>query len=164
MDAVIEFPVIAAHDLEGRDLVLPEAFVGLRNVVIVAFRRHHQELVDSWIPWLEEQSRNDADLRFYELPTISRIWNPVRSFIDGGMAAAIRTPKILQRTLTIYGDVRRLTAPLGITDRATISLFLVDDEGHVHWSGAGPYTEATGRELGQALDLNREQSESNDGF
>ena len=164
MGAVIEFPVIAARDLEGRDLVLPEAFAGLRNVVLVAFRRHHQELVDSWIPWLEEQSRNDVALRFYELPTISRIWNPVRSFIDGGMAAAIRTPKILQRTFTIYGDVRKLTAPLVITNRSTISLFLVDEEGHVHWTGAGPYTDGTARELGHALDLNREQSESKDGL
>jgi hypothetical protein len=93
--------------------------------------------VDSWVPWFEEQARVDPGLRFYELPTIGRIWAPVRNFIDGGMAAAIREPEILKRTLTIYGDVNRVTRPLGIEDRSTIALLLVDGSGEVLWRGGG---------------------------
>jgi hypothetical protein len=86
MQTGVAFPRLAARNLEGLDVRLPVAFAGERNVVIVAFQRKHQDLVDSWVPWLEEHAVADPGLCFYELPTIGRIWAPVRNMIDGGMA------------------------------------------------------------------------------
>ena len=149
------FPDIAARDLQGKDVQLPAGFSGERNVVIIAFQRNHQSLVDSWVPWLEEQAAADTGLSFYELPTIGRMWAPARRFIDGGMAAAIREPVILQRTLTIYGDVTRLTRPLGIVDRSTISVLLVDATGSVRWQGSGAFDGETARELEVELKVAR---------
>jgi len=146
------FPRLLARDLEGRDRWLPEAFSGERNVVLVAFQRRHQELVDSWLPWLEARSSQDAGLRFFEVPTIARIWAPVRNFIDGGMAAAIPDPAVRRRTLTLYGDLSRLTGPLQITDRQTITVLLVDRGGQVRWSGTGGYDETRAGELAVALE------------
>jgi len=145
------FPRIEARDLEGRDVVLPDAFDGDRNVVIVAFRREHQGLVDSWIPWLEERAAHDPGLRFYELPTIARLWAPMRGFIDGGMATAIKDPTVLRRTLTVYGDRTRLTDPLGIGDRGTVTILLVDADGTVRWTGSGGFVQATVDGLDAAL-------------
>lgn len=145
------FPQVLARNLEGVDVELPDGFAGARNVVVVAFQRQHQGLVDSWVPWFEAQAAKDPGLRFYELPTIGRIWAPVRNFIDGGMAAAIRDPVILQRTLTIYGDVNRVTRPLGIDDRSTIALLLVDGSGHVLWQGHGGFDGAVATELEAVL-------------
>lgn len=147
----VAFPTLAARNLEGIGVDVPDAFEGERNVVIVAFQRHHQDLVDSWVPWLEARAEADPGLRFYEVPTIGRIWAPVRNFIDGGMAAAIREPVILRRTLTVYGDINRLTNPLGIEDRTTIALLLVDGAGQVRWAASGPFDEAVAVELDQAL-------------
>lgn len=152
------FPTIDARNLEGLGVTLPGAFEGQRNVVIVAFQRNHQDLVDTWVPWLEKRSATDADLRFYEVPTIGRIWAPVRNFIDGGMAAAIREPVILQRTLTVYGDVNRLTRPLGIEDRSTIAVLLVDPDGTVRWQGSGGFDPDTAAELDKALRASRRRS------
>jgi hypothetical protein len=152
------FPCIAARNLQGLDVTLPDAFDGERNVVLVAFHRNQQDLVDSWVPWLDKRSTTDPGLRFYEVPTIGRIWAPVRNFIDGGMAASIREPVILQRTLTIYGDVSRLTRPLGIEDRSTISIFLVDDSGTVRWHGSGGFDPDTARGLDNALRASRSRS------
>lgn len=151
MSSEVTFPDVGARDLEGLDVRLPEAFVGDRNVVIVAFQRQHQSLVDSWLPWLEARTATDPGLRFYEVPTIGRVWAPMRRFIDGGMAAAIRVPEILQRTLTVYGDVSRLTRPLGIEDRSTIALVLTDRVGRVTWSGSGGFDESVAAELERAL-------------
>ena len=151
MPSSAPFPRVDARDLEGRDVSLPDAFAGDRNVVIVAFRRNQQALVDSWVPWLEEHATQDPGLRFYELPTIARIWAPVRPMIDGGMAAAIRDPVVLRRTLTIYGDVHRLTRPLGIEDRSTVALFIVDGKGAVRWSGDGGFDATTSLEIEAAL-------------
>ena len=83
------FPNIRARNLEGLDVELPDAFVGDRNIVAIAFQRDHQRLVDSWLPWFEHAAFSDARLRFYEVHTIGRIWSPVRYFIDWGMSAAI---------------------------------------------------------------------------
>jgi hypothetical protein len=145
------FPHLQARNLEGLGVDLPGAFAGDRNLVAVAFRREHQSLVDSWVPWFDQHAAVDPGLRFYEVPTIGRIWAPVRKVIDGGMASAIRNPVILQRTLTVYGDVNRVTRPLGIEDRSTIALLLVDASGQVLWRGAGGFTTALAHDLETAM-------------
>lgn len=155
MSAGRAFPGLRARNLEGRDVDLPDAFVGERNIVVVAFQRNHQTLVDSWLPWFEQQAATDLDLRFYELPTIGRIWAPARRFIDGGMAAAIRDPVVLQRTFTIYGDVNRVTGPLGIGDRSTITVLCVDRSGSVLWRGEGGFGASLAHDLEQVLAAHR---------
>jgi hypothetical protein len=157
MNALGAFPVIRARNLQGLDVELPTAFVGDCNIVVVAFQRNHQELVDSWVPWFEQQAAVDPGLRFYELPTIGRIWAPVRRFIDGGMAAAIREPLILQRTFTIYGDLDRVTGPLGIKDRSTVSVFCVDRSGQVLWRGVGGYSEEHALEIESVISAHRSE-------
>lgn len=131
--------------------MLPAAFTGERNVVIVAFQRQHQSLVDSWVSWLEEAVTRDPGLAFYEVPTIASMWAPVRSLIDGGMAAAIRTPTILQRTLTVYGNTRSFAQALKIQSRSTITLFVVTRDGLVHWSCTGGFATASATALQQVL-------------
>lgn len=147
----VVFPCIDARNLQGVDVQLPAAFEGEHNVVLIAFQRNHQSLVDSWVPWLEQQAAADPTLRRYEVPNIGRIWAPARRFIDGGMASAIRVPEILQRTLTVYGDVSRLTQPLGIDDRSTIAVVLVDAEGTAGWTGKGGFDPTLAADLAQAL-------------
>ena len=108
-------------------------------------------LVDSWVPWLERRAATDPGLRFVELPAIGLQWQPARAAIDGGMAAAIRDKAVRRRTLTVYTDVRRVTAPLGIDDRSTIWLCLVDRAGRVAWRGSGGFDPATAAALDTAL-------------
>ena len=145
------FPHLRARNLEGLDVDLPGGFAGERNIVAIAFRRSHQSLVDSWVPWFDEHADDDPGLRFYEVPTIGRIWAPARNFIDGSMASAIGDPTILQRTLTVYGDVSRLTRPLDIDDRSTIAVLVVDRSGRVLWSASGGFSEPLAHELETAL-------------
>jgi hypothetical protein len=145
------FPRLTARDLDGREVMLPAGLPGDWNVVIIAFRRQHQELVDSWVPWLEERAAAIPGLRFAELPAIGLQWQPARPVIDGGMAAAIRDQQTRRRTLTVYTDLRRVTASLGIGDRSTIWLFLVDRAGHVRWHGSGGWDAAVAAELAGKL-------------
>jgi hypothetical protein len=145
------FPRLAACDLDGREVALPAGLPGEWTVVIIAFRREQQELVDSWVPWLEQRAAVDPRLGFVELPAIGLRWQPARPVIDGGMAAAIRDQKTRQRTLTVYTDIRRVTGPLGIPDRGTIWLFLVDRAGQVRWRGSGGQDAATAAALTAAL-------------
>ena len=131
--------------------MLPEAFEGARNVVMLAFKQRHQTSVDSWVPWLETLKESDPGFSFYEIPAIGRVWSPFRSLIDGGMAAAIREPVVLRRTLTFYGDVSLITTPLGITNRDTIHVIAVDNQFHVRGMVRGAFCESNVREILRAI-------------
>ncbi len=144
--------MLLVRDLEGTELTLPGAFEGERNVVILAFDMRHQRLVDSWVPWLEQRAEQDPSLRFYEVPTISTGWRPLRGWIDGGMTRAIPDPAVRRRTLTAYVPLGPISAELGITDTSDIWLFVVDAGGLLHWRGRGAMRDETASELAEALD------------
>ena len=145
------FPRIKARDLDGREVMLPTGLAGEWNVVIIAFRRQQQAMVDSWVPWLRDLAEATPGLGFAEVPAIGLAWQPVRSAIDGGMAASIADQQTRRRTLTVYTDLRRLTGPLGIADRNSIWLFLTDRDGQVRWHGTGGWDATTAADLAAAL-------------
>ena len=150
MDAAT-FPELTARDLDGREAALPAGLPGELTVVLVAFHRSQQALVDSWVPWLEARMAVDSRLRVVELPVLALHWAPGRSAIDGGMAAAIPDPVVRRRTLTVYTDVRRVAAALGIEDRETITVCLVDRSGRVWWKASGGFDRATAAALEAAV-------------
>ena len=146
------FPAVTGTNLLGHDVRFPDGLAGSPRVVIVAFRQWQQSDVDSWVGFLEDRVEEHPGLRFYEVPAISGVWSPTRRFIDGGMAAAIRDRAVLERTITYYGDLRKLTEPLGIERRSRIQLLLLDDAGAVVWQGSGSYAADTATSLVEALD------------
>lgn len=148
----IDFPCLAARDLEGRAVSLPDEFTGEHNLVVVAFRREQQSIVDTWIAWFQKHAAERPTLRCYEIPVIATRWSAARSLIDGGMARAVREPDARRRTLTVYTDVRRVTDALAIEDSGVVTVLLVDAEGRVRWRTSGPANDASSRALLCALD------------
>ena len=90
----ISFPQLGARDLDGREVMLPAGLPREWTVVIIAFQRQQQELVDSWLPWLEERTAVTPWLRFAELPAIGLQWQPARS---------VRNSQIVFRSLMPSG-------------------------------------------------------------
>ena len=133
------FPALQARNLEGVVHDLPDAFAGDPSVVIVAFERHQQREVDTWVPWLGGLRERLPGLEVYELPAIKRRWLPARGFIDGGMRAGIPELETRQHTLTAYTAVGALTRALRLDSTNTIALFVVARGGSVVWSGRGAY-------------------------
>lgn len=145
------FPPLQARNLNGRKLALPAAFAGTRNIVLVAFRRAHQVLVDSWFPALEPLLAAHPDLRAYEVPMLARGYTLARPFIDGGMAVAIPNPDVRERTLTVYTNVAKVIAALQIRSPETITILLVERSGRIAWRSEGAYAADKGAGLVQAL-------------
>jgi len=141
------FPRLDSRDLEGRGRVLPDDFEGSSNLVLVAFRREQQGMVDTWVAWFEGISAAYPGLRCYEVPVLATPWSAARGFIDGGMARAVREREARRRTLTVYTDVRRVTDALAIDDTGTVTVLLVGADGRVCWRTTGPMTEVAGAEL-----------------
>jgi hypothetical protein len=145
------FPPLQARNLEGRVFHLPQDLEGELNLLILAFDRWHQHLVDTWTPWLDHLLRHYPMLRGYELPIISQHLTLARPLIDGGMAAHIHDRAARARTLTVYTDRLRLERHLALNPR-TIALLLVDQQGHILWREYGDYHEGKASELEAMLE------------
>ncbi len=136
--SLLEFLQLSARDLFGSEVKLPAGFTGRPSLVVIAFRRQHQSLVDEWIAWGETAADQFPEMRSYELPVIATRWSPARGLIDGGMAQAVRDPEVRRRTLTVYTDVRRVTDALDIHRTDTVTAMLVDESGRVRARVTGP--------------------------
>lgn len=132
------FPEVEGTNLEGKKFVLPRDFEGKLNIVFVAFQREQQLAVNTWLPTADLLESIHPKLRYYELPTISRM-NPIaRWFINTGMRSGIKDPKSRKKTITLYLNKGSFLKDLGIPGEDNIYILLVDKQGNVDWRSEGP--------------------------
>ncbi len=132
------FPSVKARDLEGREVTIPDGLPPTPRVVILAFKRSHTALIESWEPVLEALESRCRQLSVWEVPALSRVYLPVRGFIDGGMRSGITDPQARQHTLTAYTDLSALARELGLPSLDTIYVLLLAPDGAIVWRGQGP--------------------------
>ena len=145
------FPVVKGENLLRHKVTLPADFEGERNVVLIAFQRWQQQLVDTWLPLLEQLEREDDRFCYYELPTIQRLNFVARTFINEGMRAGIPDPATRARTITLYLDKTALRRALDLAHEDDIYVLLVDDQGQVLWRTEGAFAPEKAESLRQAL-------------
>jgi hypothetical protein len=150
-DAALQFPVVQGRSLAGRRVTLPADFEGDLNVVLVAFKRHQQDDVDTWTPHLRELAARRPALRIYELPTLASSYRLMRTFIDGGMRGGIPDSAVRAATITLYIDKRPYKAALRIPNEDQIHVFLVERAGRILWRAAGPFSADAAAQLEAAL-------------
>jgi hypothetical protein len=139
----MEFPALQVRDLEGVDYVIPDDLPGGPHVIILAFQRWHQSIVDRWKAPLEAIAGSHPGTEVWEVPSISRAYRLFRSGIDGGMRAGIPDVSVRRHTLTAYTDLGALARALDLDTRDTVHVFVVDCDGSVRWHGEGePNAEA----------------------
>lgn len=138
-DSSPRFPAVEGRSLAGRSMHLPADFDGDLNLAVVAFKRHQQDDVDTWMPQLRALAAQQPGLHVYELPTLSGGYRIMRSFIDGGMRRGIPDSAVRAATVTLYIDKRPFKAALRIAGEDSIQLFLVERGGRIRWRAAGRY-------------------------
>lgn len=143
----MRFPAVSGANLSRRTMSLPEALEGELNVLIIAFQRWQQGLIESWVPLLEQLERNIPGMRYYELPVLQRLDPISRTFINEGMRAGIPDPDARDRTITLYVDRSSFRSALGLPDEDTIYVLLVDRQGQVLWRAEGALTHEKGDSL-----------------
>jgi hypothetical protein len=147
-DDVMRFPEIDTRDLEGRVVRLPVALPGPSDVLVLAFRRGQQSDVDGWRDAVGRLG--EPEVGFWEVPVIGRLWNPMRGWIDGGMARAIPDIAVRTHTLTTYTDANALRGALGIDGPGSVAPMLVVG-GVVRWQDRGPADARAVAGLAEAL-------------
>ena len=141
------FPEIEGKNLELRNYNLPYDLEGELNIVLVPFQRWHQNLVDSWGPYLEKLIEKFPRVRFYEVPSLSSGYRMMSFVIDGGMRAGIPSKKVRERTITIYINKSKFKKVLEIPNEKTIYLFLLNKKGEILWRESGVYDDSKAEKL-----------------
>jgi len=134
---MLRFPPVTAKDLEGRQVRIPDDLPLGPRIVVLAFQRWHTKLIETWEPALRALETRCAALSVWEVPALSRLYLPVRGFIDGGMRAGIVDSDARRHTLTAYTDLSALAHELQLPSLETVYLFLLAPDGTIVWKGEG---------------------------
>lgn len=134
-----KFPRIEATTLMGKKVVFPDVASGKTALVVVAFRRQAQGVIDSWKePFLKDFGGN-SDYTFYEIPMISSGWKVMAPVIDNGMRSGV--PRELHNQVaTYYGPLDQYFEFWDIQDKRDAYVFLLDKEGYVLHTDHGTAT------------------------
>lgn len=147
----MQFPTYRSRNLNRQQVTVPDGLDGNPKLLIAAFERWQQKLVDSWVPTLDELEAAVPGFRYYELPVVGERSRLFKLMLDNGMRAGIPRSTARGRTITIYESVAEFCAALAIPSTETIRLFLVDGEGTVLWTAAGGHEPETAGELLQRI-------------
>jgi hypothetical protein len=158
---VVRLAPAVGRALDGTEYRLPAGLPAERTLAVLAFRQRQQADVDRWIdlavslgvPGTPLGVREPRATAVVEVPVLGRRYLPARRFIDGGMAASIRDPAVLARTITVYTDPVAYRHSCGITTADQVTAMLVDREGKASFEALGPPTDEQSDELTTALGL-----------
>jgi hypothetical protein len=147
----MQFPIVSGQDLLRHKVTLPSGLEGRLNIVMIAFQRWHQSLIDGWLPAVTQLEDPHPGLRHYELPVLanrSLLW---RTFINEGMRAGIPDPATRAGTITLYLDKANFLKALELPGDDDIYVLLVDRQGAVLWHASGAFEPAKGESLSETL-------------
>ena len=147
----VALTALSGRALDGRSYQLPGDLAKPYNLLVVAFRRDQQALVDRWLPWLTKLEERRADVAVYEVPVLSSVYGPARWFIDGGMTRGIPDPAARARTVTVYTDVRKVVENLGLAGTDTIAVLVVERGGRLLAREHGGFEQEKAERLATAL-------------
>lgn len=145
------FPDVTGSNLNGEHIQIPSQLKGEFNVLLVPFQMWQQDLVNSWVPFLEHLIKDNPQFDYYELPTIRKMNFLARRIIDGGMRGGIPSRDTRGRTVTLYIDKTPFKKALGISTESTLYLYLVDQQGAILWESSGEISDEKATSLEESL-------------
>jgi len=144
------FPAVAGEALDGTKFTAPRDLAVGRTVAMIGFVLEHRPELESWVPYIDALVRSRSDIRarlFIGLGTPK--W--LRRGILTAMKAAVTAPELRASTIPVFVDVEAFARSLGISDRAHLTVLLVEPDGRITWRGSGPFSSPAGASLTAAL-------------
>jgi len=150
MDAAC-FPNLTGEAVDGTPFVGPADFAPGRTIAMTAFALESRAEVESWGPYIDALVRSRSDVRARLFAVLGAGAKMMRGVILGGLRSALTAPELRASTVVVFTDVDAFCRALGVTDRKTLGVFLVEEDGRIAWRGSGAYTAAAGAALTAAL-------------
>lgn len=150
--STMRLPKVEGNNLARKKMVFPDDFAGEINLVFIAFLRSHQDLIDEWVPFVQQLAREYPELNYYEFPTLPRRGFLYRTFLNEGMRAGIANEATRARTITLYLDKPAFRKALGIDSEQKVWLYLFAKSGEVLWRTEGKFSGEKGEALQEFLE------------
>jgi hypothetical protein len=104
------FPSLSGENLNGKKFNLPQDFPADKTLLLIAFEREQQVVLDSWSQGLDLPN---SQIPWAELPVIPTPYLLGSFIIDSGMRRGIPNPNIRDRVITLYTDREAFAKSMG---------------------------------------------------
>lgn len=135
------FPTVKGVNLNGETVEAPAQLIGSPALAIVAFEHAQQEIINPWLPHLNELEASLPGFHYYELPVINERTASERLMITNGMRMGITGEDARARTITIFTNQEQFIQAAGIPNMGAIYLFVLGQNGEILYRTSGPYDE-----------------------
>lgn len=140
-DPVTQFPEVTGTALDGTKRALPADFSAPHNLLIFTFDDEYDPLSDQWAAAAERIARAaPGQLAVYELPLVGKGFKVFKGLIRRTMKAGTDAKGEAERTVPLYVDKKDFAKSLGLKNKKTVHLLLVDPDGHIRWREQGSLT------------------------
>lgn len=143
------FPPMQVKNLADETKSFPAEFPGEKTLLLIAFEREQQELLDDWSARLSLRATGAPE--WLELPVIDDPGAFFRWFVDVGMKQGIREERVRSRVFTVYAPREDFVRLLGLPDRMQVHLVVADRSGRILCKVSGDWSEAKQQVLLSAL-------------
>ena len=119
------FPRLKGKTLTGKEVTFPDDLQNEVNILILVFKREAQKVVDTWAGLILSEYEPKPNISYHEVPMMSIVYKPISSQIDKWMKGGI-PGDYHENTVTFYGDRSPYMKQLGMTDKDSCYVFVLD--------------------------------------
>jgi hypothetical protein len=136
------FPDVVGKSLDGTTYTLPADFSAPLNLLILTFRDDLDRLADQWVLLAGRLSEgSDGQVAAYELPVIGKRFRLFKGIVNASIEASAQADAPEKaRTIPLYVDRDDFADGLGLKNRKTVHVLLVQKSGRILWRGEGLLT------------------------
>jgi hypothetical protein len=147
----IFFPEVSGRNLKRKKYHFPQDFIAPLNIVLIAFQRHQQLEINTWLPFVSELDSEYSDLTYFEFPVIYQMGPLGQFMLNEGMRAGIPDQRARESTITLYLDKNYFMSQLQIRSEDMIQIFLVAKSGKVLWNETGIFSDEKAEALKEVV-------------
>ena len=140
------WPSMTGISLMGKEFTLPKDFEKPLNLVVVGFKRRHQDNINTWIEAFRQGDLGKLDIGFFEVPVIYEMEFTQRFFLNNAMKFGIQDEGQKQRTITVFLDRSQFLKTMNMEEEHIYAVFM-DQNGNILWMRKGDYTKEFLEEL-----------------
>jgi hypothetical protein len=130
-----QLPQVQGYNLHDHEIVLPHDVDDECVLVIISYKRWHQDFIDTWKPHLDQLTEQFQRLRVYYLSMLKPKKHFIRVIIAGYMKRFYTSKSDQAAHILVYTDIDAFNRSLALPTTNTIYLLLVNRAGQVLWYG-----------------------------
>lgn len=137
------FPTLNAELLTKEKVTFPDFAKGELTLMVLVFEKMGKYMKpqlqsNQWLSFWQKDLRY-KEVQFFEIPMMSGVYKPLKTWTDNGMRAGIDT-NLHGNVACFYGKKLTIASQLGIEDITQCQTFLLDKEGNIIYRASGELT------------------------